>query len=211
MTTTGNKWLRFDFIRRYSNLRDLGLSENEVIYESARLLLEPLVSSHAAELYETLAAPEIFRFIPQERPSSLASLVERCQRLESRQSADGNEVWLNWVVRLGSSKECVGRVQATIHPDRSASIGYEFGVSFWGQGYGTESVERMIRALFEDFGVHEVRAEVDTRNLGSMALLEHLNFDRGELRKDADFFKGEPSDEFTYTLTRTRFRSRAVE
>lgn len=60
----------------------------------------------------------------------------------------------------------------------------------------------MIRALFEDRGVDEITAEVDTRNLASIRLLERLGFRRGALREAADVLKGSTSDERSYHLAR---------
>jgi hypothetical protein len=47
------------------------------------------------------------------------------QRLESRRSADGQEQWLNCVIRLPTS-ELIGYVQATVDANGRAAIAYEF-------------------------------------------------------------------------------------
>jgi RimJ/RimL family protein N-acetyltransferase len=60
----------------------------------------------------------------------------------------------------------------------------------------------VIETLFSDFAVARILAEVDTRNLASMRLLDRLGFERGALKKDADSFKGSSSDEYTYVLSR---------
>jgi len=46
--------------------------------------------------------------------------------------------------------------------------------------------------------VREVRALLDTRNDASSRLLERLGFQRVQLIKNADDFKGAPSDEYEY-------------
>jgi len=46
--------------------------------------------------------------------------------------------------------------------------------------------------------VYSARAYVDTRNKASIRLLERLGFERVDATKDADFFKGESSDEYVY-------------
>ncbi|KFL91992.1 hypothetical protein AmDm5_0433 [Acetobacter malorum] len=47
-----------------------------------------------------------------------------------------------------------------------------------------------------------VRAFVDTRNIGSVSLLEKLGFSRKKTIENADFFKGNQSDEYEYVLER---------
>jgi [ribosomal protein S5]-alanine N-acetyltransferase len=165
-------------------------------------MLEPLVRAHARHLFPALSVPLIYRFIPQEPPASLLELEARYQRLESRTSPAGDELWLNWALRLKLEGQYIGTVQATISSAHSPLIAYELSPDFWGQGYATESCSRVITSLFTDYGVTEIMAEVDTRNLASCKLLERLGFQRILTRERADFFKGEYSDEHTYQLIR---------
>jgi RimJ/RimL family protein N-acetyltransferase len=119
----------------------------------------------------------MYTFIPQDPPESLEVLAARYRFLEGRQSPDGSEQWLNWAVRLKSSRACIGYVQITLTPDRRAQLAYDIGVPYWRQGYATEACARVIKALFAE-GVVEVWAELDSRNTASMRLLEQLGFER---------------------------------
>jgi RimJ/RimL family protein N-acetyltransferase len=178
------------------------VTEYEVVLETERLKLEPLHTSHAPEMFAFLSDPRLYEFIPRDPPATLASLLERFQRLETRRFPKGDEIWLNWVVRSKLDNQCLGRVEVTIRQDTSAYLAYEIEVASWGNGFATEACRRVIEALFGEFGVTLIVAEVDTRNSASIRVLERLGFQRGGLRKNADFFKGSASDEFTYTLTR---------
>jgi [ribosomal protein S5]-alanine N-acetyltransferase len=171
-------------------------------FETPRLLLEPLVERHAGELIELLSDDRMYAFIPQDPPQSLEALADRYRFLEVRESPSGTEHWLNWALRLKATGKLVGTVQATIGSDRAAQLAYEVGVPYWRQGLASEACGHLIRSLFADADIVEIRAEVDTRNLASIRLLEHLGFRRGALRRNADHFKGSASDEWTYTLAR---------
>lgn len=177
-------------------------TNHESVFETDRLRLEPQRESHAAELFAILSDPRLYEFIPQDPPQTLAVLAARFQRLETRISPSGDEIWLNWVVRSKSEKKCLGRVQATIRQDGSALIAYEIGTAFWGQGYAVEACGRVIQALFADYQADQIVADVDTRNLASIRLLERLGFQLSAHRPNADFFKGSISHEFIYTLPR---------
>ena len=77
--------------------------------------LLPQTTQHAAEMFELLCDPAIYRF-ENEAPVSLEWLTTRFSRLESRCSADGTEQWFNWVVGLpGSAMRCcsTGALQPT--------------------------------------------------------------------------------------------------
>jgi RimJ/RimL family protein N-acetyltransferase len=178
------------------------VTNHEVVFETERLRLEPLRASHAPEMFEIVSDNRLYRFIPRDPPTTLASLQERFQRLETRSSPAGEELWLNWIARSKAENRCLGRVEVTIRQDASAYLAYEIAVPFWRRGFATEACRRIIDALFDDYGLKEIVAEVDSRNTPSIRLLERLGFAPGVLRENADFFKGSTSHEFTYTLTR---------
>ena len=73
------------------------------------LTLEPQTAAHAEEMFAVLSDPAIYEH-ENEPPLSLEWLRARFAKLESRRSADGQQQWLNWVIRLPSS-ELVQRYQ----------------------------------------------------------------------------------------------------
>jgi hypothetical protein len=54
---------------------------------------------------------------------------------------------------------------------------------------------------YEGYRVGVVAAEIDTRNVASIALVESLGFSRVAFEKGADHFKGSSSDEYRYELS----------
>lgn len=166
--------------------------------ETARLRLEPLVRQHAALLYPLLQDERIYHFIPEDPPPSLEALELRYGSLEERSSPDGQEVWLNWALRLRDEPQYIGRLEATVGRDRRALIAYVLAPAFWGCGYATEACEWLLRELTDKVGVEEVRAQVDTRNRASIRLLERLRFVMVGITANADWFKGAASDEYSY-------------
>ena len=175
-----------------------------------RLLLEPLLPEHATRLFEGLANERLYRFMPTDAPESAEALETRYRKLSSRRSPDGSELWLNFAMRLreGTTPEggvvpqptYVGRLEATVYPDRSAHVAYTVFVPFWRQGHAKEGCARMLRHLLEDHGMRVVVAEMDTRNAASVSLAEALGFERVGTTLGADHFKGSVSDEHRYEL-----------
>src|SRR5436190_18712321 len=93
------------------------------VIETGSFTLEPQTAAHAEEMFAVLSDPAIYEH-ENEPPPSLERLRARFAKLESRRSADGQQQWLNWVIRLPSS-ELIGYVQATIDPTGRAAIAYE--------------------------------------------------------------------------------------
>jgi RimJ/RimL family protein N-acetyltransferase len=141
---------------------------------TARLRLEPQVAAHADAMFEVLSDPAIYEY-ENAPPQSVEGLRERYRKLESRRSGDGHEQWLNWVLRLDSG-EIAGYVQATVHDDGRASIAYELGSRFWGQGIASEAVGAMIAELAATHGARRVTAVFKRANRRSRRLLTRLDF-----------------------------------
>lgn len=137
------------------------------------ITLEPQVAAHAAELYAVLADPSLYEFIDSKEPASEAALRERLGRLESRQSPDGEEDWLNWAIRTAAG-DVAGYVQATVTPDHSAEIAYVLGQAFWRRGIAFAACRLMIDELRETYGVTRLTATLDPANAASLALLKKL-------------------------------------
>lgn len=172
-------------------------------FQTERLLLDPLLPSHATALYPQLQDERLYRFIPQDPPVSLDALENRYRALSSRRSPDGHEAWLNWAMRLRGTDVYVGTLQASVFSDRTASIAYLVFVPYQGQGFASEGLRRLVEHLTAS-GIQRVAAEIDTRNMASIAVVERVGFERVEMHPQADFFKGAWSDEYRYELTPRR-------
>ena len=172
------------------------------VLETARLRLEPLISSHASAVYEHLLDQRLYQFIPRTPPSSLQALEDRYSTLSSRVSPDEQEIWLNWAMRLHTTDTYVGLLEATVEASM-AKLAYLTFPSFWRQGYAKEGCHCLLEHLFNDWGVMSIMADVDTRNVASIQLLEALGFERIMTRPNADFFKGSASHEYQYRLQKS--------
>lgn len=185
---------------------EIRLISPEKVLETRRLLLEPLTEAHAEDLYEPLLDGRLYSFVPQDPPVSRQAVEDRYRKLSSRRSPDGGEAWLNWAVRERETARYAGTLQASVEADGTAFIAYVVFVPYQRRGFAAEGCGRLLAHLFDDYGVSVVVAEIDTRNTGSIALVESLGFVRVLFQKDADHFKGASSDEYRYELGRPRHR-----
>lgn len=141
------------------------------------LTLEPLQASHAEEMFEVLSDAAIYRYLDYEAPASADHLRTVYQRLEARQSPDGQQVWLNWVIRP-LNRALVGYVQATVTADQSAYVAYVLGSSHWGHGYAHRALQAMLEHVTSAYSVQRFLATVEADNQRSIRLLERLGFQR---------------------------------
>jgi [ribosomal protein S5]-alanine N-acetyltransferase len=140
------------------------------------LRLEPQVAAHAEAMFVVLSDPAIYEF-ENEPPWSVNEVRERFAELESRVSPNGQEQWLNWVVRLPTGA-LAGYVQATVYPSGRAAVAYEFASAFWGHGHARQSLEAMFEELALQHGVSQLSAVLKQANFRSLRLLQRLGFTR---------------------------------
>ena len=137
-------------------------------------VLEPLVKTHAREMFKVLSDPAIYEF-ENSPPQSEEWLSERYRKLETRQSLDGKQHWLNWVVRL-NTRELAGYIQATVLESGLSYIAYELSSKHWRKGLGREAVSAMLDELASSYRVEIALAVLKAKNYRSHGLLLNLGF-----------------------------------
>jgi [ribosomal protein S5]-alanine N-acetyltransferase len=139
------------------------------------LVLEPLSVAHAEAMFELLSDPTLYRYLDDSPPPDVEHLRQRYARLESRESPDGKQGWLNWVLRKPGDA-LMGYVQATVLGNGSAWVAYLLGSGHWGHGHASKATAAMLDHLESDYGVSRHFAIVEADNLRSIRLLERLGF-----------------------------------
>lgn len=154
------------------------------LIERERFTLEPQMESHAEEMFAVLSDPAIYAY-ENEPPPSVEWLRVRFAKLESRQSPDGQQQWLNWVIRL-PTKALIGFVQATVQPNGGALIAYVLMSAYWDRGLASQAVQAMICELVERYQIHKFSAVFKRENHRSMRLLERLGFSHASSEENAE-------------------------
>ncbi len=166
--------------------------------QTARLRIEPLRASHAPLLFDALADPRIYSWIPDEMHATVDSLNRRYAFLERGAPPGVGEVWLNWALQRIDTDAYIGTLQATVTPDSHASIGYVLTPSAWGQGFATEGGRWLLAALQKRFVLNEILASVDVRNLPSLRVLQRLGFNC--IGTEPAEIRGEATTDFRWRL-----------
>jgi RimJ/RimL family protein N-acetyltransferase len=134
---------------------------------SERLTLEPLRVDHAAEMVAVLADPRMYEFTGREPPSE-ADLTARYRRQTAH---DG---WVNWILRLRSTGETVGIVQATLGDD-AAELAWVVSSRFQGAGFAREGMSAAIAWLRAN-DIHSFQAHIHPDHAASKAVAARLGF-----------------------------------
>jgi RimJ/RimL family protein N-acetyltransferase len=149
------------------------------VFATARLTVEPLAPSHAAQLHAAIAHPEVGRFLAGraitalDALDALDALRARIDRLAAGSPHPG-ERWWNFAVRLRADRTIIGQLEATSYGDWG-EIAYLFGPRWWGQGLASEATRWLVRHLAAA-GSHELWAAVHPDNERSKRLLARVGF-----------------------------------
>ncbi|MBL9011038.1 MAG: GNAT family N-acetyltransferase [Alphaproteobacteria bacterium] len=163
---------------------------------SARLVLEPLTAWHGESLFGLLKDPMLYTYIAKEPPLAASHLSRRFEALEQRRSADGEELWLNWAVRIAAGGYA-GLVEATVRGDATALVAWWTFLPFQRRGYGREAAAAVLDHL-RSIGVREAAAFIDTRNTASIRLAEALGFVRAGTHAMREKVRGRWIDDHEY-------------
>lgn len=153
--------------------------------DADRVVLTPLREADADEMVLVLASPDVYAYTGGE-PPTLETLRGRYARMAVGHSPDGEQEWLNWVVRLkGGDRVAVGTVQATVRAGGEAEVAWVIGADRQGRGYGSEAAAAMVHALVGS-GVTHVIAHIHPDHAASEAVARRCG-----LTPTAEFQDGE--------------------
>ena len=94
--------------------------------------------------------------------------------------------WMNWVVELKENHEIIGNIEviAKSKKHNNCEVGYTYGSKFWGKGYATEVLKRVIEFLLFDCDFHLVEARHHASNPASGRVMEKAGMKKdGVLRE----------------------------
>jgi RimJ/RimL family protein N-acetyltransferase len=156
--------------------------------DTPRLRLEPLRVEHADEMVGLLADRSLYAFYADEASPTLDELRERYARQVRGASADGTEEWHNWILRLHSSSEVAGFVQATVTRDDAdavtAELAWVVGSAHQGQGLATEAAAA-VRDTLRDRRTTVV-AHIAPGHVASESVAAHLGLARTDEVHDGE-------------------------
>ncbi|PJJ53364.1 RimJ/RimL family protein N-acetyltransferase [Mumia flava] len=158
-------------------------------FATHRLRLRPLQVDDAATMADVLGDPALHVFTGG-APLSADDLRVRYERLVAG-SPDPDVGWLNWVVRLGSAREPVGTVQATVGRAAgpagglTAEIAWVVGTPWQGRGIATEAAQALVGWLRER-GIGRVVAHVHPDHTASASVAAAAGLERTDVLNDGE-------------------------
>ena len=113
----------------------------------------------------------------------------------------------NWVVEIKTTKEIIGSITVVrlSKEDLTAEIGYCYGSKYWGNGYATEALKRVIDFLLNECGMHLVEARHISGNPASGRVMQKAGMIKEATLRDRKINKytKEFNDLIVYSITKS--------
>jgi len=172
-----------------------------------RLTLRPVALSDAPRFVECRRDPRVVG------PAGMASAWTptaarkfiRSAQADMRKSGQ-RRLAFSIVLRRGGA--WIGTISLRWAHAGMGELGYFLLPPYWGKGYATEAVKRLVRLAFKKFGAHRVQATTWVKNSGSARVLEKAGFRREGRLRGYLARKGEVRDEFMFGITQADFAGR---
>lgn len=141
----------------------------EKIIETERLILRPLTSEDAKDVFEWVSDPIVNKYMPY---SLYQSVSEVEAWISSLKEADNEFAFC-----LKSTGKVIGSGSISFDDNRNAyELGYNFNREYWGKGYATEASKAMIQWAYSNLGARDFGSNHANANTASGNVIKKCGF-----------------------------------
>jgi len=177
-----------------------------MIFTTQRLIIRNLKAEDFEGFHEMQNDPEVMKYTgsPVQTAQENKQDLDRVIKLYDKTD---NVFWV-WAIERKLDGAFVGtcaivRDDPRQNYEAKDEIGYRFLRSYWGNGYGNEITEGLLKFAFTEFGKELLIAEVDELNAASVKILDrHMHL------KNSYFNERDQSNDRYYEITKSEFLER---
>jgi len=155
----------------------------KIILETEHLYFRPFVESDLEQLFKMYSDKEVMKYIPMEK-----ALGKKIDKVTIKEMLDffiehqKKHGYSHWAAFEKGSNEFVGRI-GLVKSDKDdqkesnkdvAEAGYIMHKKFWGKGYATESMRKIINWTFSNTNVTKIISIADPKHVASKRVMEKV-------------------------------------
>ena len=138
--------------------------------QTSRLILRPLVTADAEDLFHINQTDGVLRYFPTTSPPPLEKIQ---QFVISQQNHWDTYGYGNWGIVPKGESQIIGWAGLQFLPElNDTEVGYLLDAPFWGKGYATEAAIASIQYGFDHCALDQVIALVHPDNIASNRVIE---------------------------------------
>ncbi|WP_226658997.1 GNAT family N-acetyltransferase [Pseudalkalibacillus hwajinpoensis] len=173
--------------------------------ETERLNLQPFNKEDASRIKELANNQELASILGLPHPYELEH-AEEWIAIQPEQIQKGLEYPLTIVAK--KENEIIGTITMRIDKNNNkGELGYWIGREYWGKGFATEAVKRMIEFGFNQLDLNKVWALAISRNKASTIVLEKAGLQKEGRLKQNRLLHNEYEDVDVYGLLKFDYKS----
>lgn len=149
--------------------------------QTDRLILRELTPDDFDAIHEYCKDPATvrFQFWGPDTEADTRDFME--SRLKEQQKK--NRKIYTFAITLKDSGKLIGDITLWLEKNNTGTVGYDLNSSYWGNGYATEALKRMLLFGKDTFALKRFEADCDVLNLASRNVLEKCDFQIYKKRK----------------------------
>lgn len=161
------------------------------IFETYRLILEPLSQKHVSERYLSwLNDPEVYRYLESGGNYTMSQLIDYVVDAEKK------DIYF-WAISLKENKKHIGNIK--IDPIQTRHQTGEYAIMMgdqaeWAKGYAQEASLKIIDFAFSTLQLRKITLGVVQNNTSAVKLYEKLGFMTEGIYKQHGFYDGKYCD-----------------
>ncbi|MER3444021.1 MAG: GNAT family N-acetyltransferase [Meiothermus sp.] len=175
--------------------------------ESPRLILRQFEAHDLEPFLAYRSDPRVARYQSWEAPYPREKALAFLEWATQARPAPGQ--WFQAAIESKDTGATLGDCAFFwLEDGRQAEIGATLAAEHQGKGYAREALERLLEHLFEDLGLHRVRASADVENHAAWHLMVQLGLRLEGHSVESLWLKGRWSSEYHYAILQREWRER---
>ncbi len=186
------------------------------IIETDRLILKPQTMDEQKYLWSVLMIPSVNKYylsVPVKFREKLKDWNKQEQfYIEEMKHSNDLDIY-RWSIFLKNG-ECIGRIscqEAEFDSDSEfdpaiRDVGWYIDPRYQGNGYCTEAAQAMLKYMFEEVGITEIKTGAAIENPASWKIMEKLGFKRAGYTKMIQYtYLDELTEDYQYNITKEMY------
>lgn len=176
--------------------------------ETSRLILNKLSRNDGLDLFNIFSDKDVVKYYDIDVYNSEAQSLALIEFFNNRFA---DKAGIRWAIRMKSSGELIGTCGFnTWNPKmKNASIGYELSSMYWGRGFASEAIHKIIEFAFSAEtpfdGLYRIQGDIMLGNIASEIVLKKLGFQEEGVRRASGYWKGDFHDLKCFGLIKPEF------
>jgi ribosomal-protein-alanine N-acetyltransferase len=178
-------------------------------FYTERLVIRDHVLDDLTELHELLSDEKSMKYLPEIKTKNLNESRENLVNSVTEAGAKERKLFF-FSIEKKMTKEYIGEIGYTVTQEtpfgKIAGMGYFIKEKYWGKGYATEALKRVMEYAFEDGGVYRISTGCVKENKGSERVMIKCGMIKEAEYKEFQLHENTLKDRVEYRLLKHEWK-----